>query len=160
MTGTGGYEVAAERPLYARKRRRPSLGYVKILIIICACLAMLPLASCGNTRSTPTAVHYRFIQQITAYLDDGGVSYDDFVAHSGSAVYSDGKASFDLDPSEGDGSIVLAVRLESDEVVISIEDVETRGHPNSWVRVRKPNSNTFGSDTECEIWVGSRKPSN
>ena len=121
---------------------------------------MLPLASCENTRSAPTTVHYRFIQQITAYLEDGGVSYHDFVAHCGTAAYAGGKASFDLNPSEGEGSIVLAVSLESDEVVISIEDVETRGNPNSWVRVRKPDSNTFGSDTECEIWVGSREPPN
>lgn len=100
------------------------------------------------------------MQQITANLEDGEVSYRDFVAHSGTAEYSGDNAKINLDHLEGAGRFELALQIESDDVVISIGAVETRGQLNSWIRIRKPDSDTFGSNTDCEIWVGHRKPAN
>lgn len=123
-----------------------------------AFIAMLLVTSCGDTQSAANTVHFRIIQQMTAYLEDGGVTYHDFVAHSGTAAYSDGEASFSLNHTAGPENIQLSLQVADDEVVIVIDGIETRGMLGSWIRVRKPGSDTFGSNTDCEIWVGPGIP--
>ena len=103
-------------------------------------------------------MHFHFIQQVAAYLDDCGISYSDFVAHSGTAEYSGNTAKFNLDRFDRAGSFALPLPIEGDYVVISMEDVETRGELNTWIRIQNLDSDAFGSNTDCEIWVGRLKP--
>jgi hypothetical protein len=80
------------------------------------------------------------------------------VALAGVAAYSEGNVGFDLLPEAGGDTIEVTVRPEGDTLIFTAGGVQTPGKRNMWVRLNKADSNTFGSDTECEVWIGRVAP--
>jgi len=127
---------------------------MKAIFVLLA--AITCLVSCRTPPSDEPTVRYRLIGQIEAFREDGGVRYSDFVADTGTPSIQGGQLV--LQPTKSDGAVHVTFRRSSDRVIFTLEGVPTEGTLNSWTRLKKRESSTFGPDTECEIWFGTTEP--
>jgi hypothetical protein len=125
----------------------------KILVLL---VAGTCLVSFRAIQSDKPIVRYRLIGQSEAFQEDGGVRYSDFVADTGTPSIQDNQ--FVLQFPQTDNAIRVRFQRDGNQVGFTLQGVQTEGTLNSWTRLKKRDSSTFGPDIECDIWFGTTEP--
>ena len=119
-------------------------------------VSLVYIISCRSEQSEPLVVYYRLIGEIEAFQKDGGVIYPEFIMDSGTLELQGNQLLLPLQNT--DKPLRITFERNNDQVTFRLQDVQTAGSLNSWTRLNKIDSYTFGPDIDCEIWIGTAEP--